>query len=45
MKNVIKIDIFFGYFEFMDISEDKFEVFFKVFFKVEDIDENDKDNF
>lgn len=29
----------------MDISEDKFEVFFKVLFKVEDIDENDKDNF
>lgn len=44
MKNVTKTDILLGHPESMDISEDKPEAFSKALLKVEDIDENDKDN-
>lgn len=44
VKNVTKTDILLGHPESMDISEDKPEAFSKALLKVEDIDENDKDN-
>lgn len=44
MKNVPKTEILLGPPESMDISEDKPEAFSKALLKVEDIDENDKDN-
>ncbi|XP_048736661.1 G2/mitotic-specific cyclin-B-like [Ostrea edulis] len=44
VKNVPKTEILLGPPESMDISEDKPEAFSKALLKVEDIDENDKDN-
>lgn len=44
VKNVTKTDILLGHPESMDISEDKPVAFSKALLKVEDIDENDKDN-
>ncbi|XP_022334775.2 G2/mitotic-specific cyclin-B-like isoform X1 [Crassostrea virginica] len=43
-KNVSKTDIHLGHPESMDISEDKPDAFSKALLRVEDIDENDKDN-